>query len=105
MRVAVLKSTLVTLAVHLGLGQASGGATGSAVVTLKSTRPFLTSVMVWLPETLRSLVWPGATLPAGLVQTMVPVPLALRRTVTSSLPRPATEPEALRVVPLSVNAG
>ena len=69
------------------------------------TRPFFTSVRVCWPETLTFRVCPGATLPAGLRQTMVAVPLAATATVTSSLPRPATDPVAVSVVPLSENVG
>src|SRR5687767_12388133 len=110
--VALENLTSSIVAVQLLLGQpacfAVSGA-GEAVVTLKLTFPFLilfAGIDVDPTVATRGLFWPGAWLPPGLVQVILSaVPTALSVIVTSSLPRPAREPLAVRVTPLSVKVG
>src|SRR5215208_7540960 len=111
MIVALVKATSVISASQLLFGQPPCfpvGSAGAPVTTLKATLPFLIEPagMLCVPVRVTSPGFcPGASLPPGLVQVTVGVPVAVSWTVMSSLPRPESEPEEDNVRPSSVKVG
>jgi len=110
---ALVKDMSVMISVHDELGQSGApgiGVVGEFVVTLNGVLPFLTSLagMDTLPVTVTGAGFcPGAwnVLPPGFPH--VPVGFATAEMLTSTSPNPSPEssPDAVRVRPLSVNAG
>ncbi len=103
----------VMISVHEELGQSGApgiGVVGEFVVTLNGVLPFLSSLagIDTLPVTVTGAGFcPGAwnVLPPGFPH--VPVGFATAEMLTSTSPNPSPEssPDAVRVRPLSVNAG
>src|SRR5215208_1682051 len=111
MIVALVKATSVISASQLLFGQPPClpvGSAGAPVVTLNVTLPFLIEPagMLCVPVRVTDPGFcPGASLPPGLVQVTVGVPVAVRVTVRSSFPSPASAPVEDSVRPLSVKVG
>src|SRR6266536_1067750 len=101
---------MVSVQCEFGQSGAPGmGLTGAAVFTLNARFPFLMS-LPGRPSTPVSVTsagfWPGGCVaPAGLVHCDVGVPVAVTAMTTSPFPKPAIDPDAVRVTPLSVNDG
>src|SRR5215208_7765667 len=111
MIVALVKATSVISASQLLFGQPPClpvGSAGAPVTTLNVTLPFLIEPagMLCVPVRVTDPGFcPGASLPPGLVQVTVGVPVAVKVTVKSSFPSPASAPVELSVRPLSVKVG
>jgi hypothetical protein len=104
--VAVVNATSVTVAVHIGFGHDPGGAVGVFDVTVNRAWPFLgVANGPLVPATVVVKLCPGATLPAGLVQVTLAVPVADTVIVKVVPPRPATLPVHCTCVPMSRQVG
>jgi hypothetical protein len=104
--VASVNATSVTVAVHIGFGHDPAGAVGATDVTVNRAWPFLgVGNGPLLPATVVVKLCPGATLPAGLVQVTLAVPVAVTVIVKVVPPRPATLPLHWTCVPMSVQVG
>src|ERR1041385_5213016 len=105
------KVILSNAAVQLPLGHPAAcgvGLGGGEVVTVNDNVPFLGLSTNTLPDVAASVAGfcPAAWLPPGFVHTVVPVASGkLSVTITSPFPRPATDPVAVAVNPLSTTVG
>jgi len=105
------KVILSNAAVQLPFGHPAAcgeGLDGGEVITVNDKVPFLGSSMSTLPDVAAGVAGfcPAAWFPPGFVHVVVPVAFGkLSVTITSPFPRPATDPVAVAVNPLSTTVG